>query len=265
MSVSFVLAVVAGLGFLGLFSLRQVLRREFPDVARIKTQYPVVSYRGPGVPPLVTLQRTRPSSWIALNEVSRAAVGAVLVSEDWAFYQHRGYDPNQIKEALKKDLEEGGYARGASTITQQVVKNIFLGPDKTIWRKLKELYLAVSLEEALKKNRILELYLNIAEWGPGVFGIGGASQLYFKKAPLELTAKEGAFLAMLLPSPIRYGQSYRAKKLTDYAASTIEAILSKMVQANYLTEEEQAREVARRLSFEETSLDPGLRIPQNQE
>ncbi|MGK5088012.1 biosynthetic peptidoglycan transglycosylase [Bdellovibrionota bacterium FG-2] len=264
-SISFVLLLVAGLGLLGLFALRELLRREFPDVARVKTHYPVVHYRGPGEAPLVTLQRLRPSSWISLNEVSRAAVGAILVSEDWAFYQHRGYDPNQIREALKKDLEEGGFARGASTITQQVVKNVFLERDKTIWRKLKELYLAVSLEESLKKNRILELYLNIAEWGPGVYGIGPATQMYFKKTPQELTAREGAFLAMLLPSPIRYGQSYRAKRLTDYAASTIDAILSKMVQANYLTEEERAVEASRNLSFEESSLDPGRPIPQNQE
>lgn len=220
------------------------------DVRLLKNQFPVVVHQGRDKDPLVRFQKSRPPGWVELSEISKAAVGAVVVSEDWAFYTHKGFDPNQIKEAIQEDLAEGKFARGASTITQQVVKNVFLSREKTLLRKAKELYLAVKLEEQVGKRRILETYFNIAEWGEGIYGIGGASSYYFNKPPSQLTAKEGAFLAMLLPSPIRYGQSYRAKELTSYARKTIASILRKMERAKYLTEEELAVELERSLSFE---------------
>jgi monofunctional biosynthetic peptidoglycan transglycosylase len=227
------------------------LRSEFPDVSLLNRAYPVVIYAGKGKPPKVTVSHIRPGNWVSLDQISRAAKGAIIVSEDWAFYQHGGYDPNQIKEAIKEDWEEHGFARGASTITQQVVRNVFLEKDKNLWRKLKELLLAVRLEHTVHKNRILEIYFNIAEWGEGVYGIGAASRLYFHKEPQDLGAKEGAFLAMLLPSPKRYSQSFRSRQLTDYARETIESILGKMVQAKYITEEERTMERLSPLSFEE--------------
>jgi monofunctional biosynthetic peptidoglycan transglycosylase len=228
----------------------RLARAEFPDPAPLRTQFPVVEYNGPDEPPSIRIQRQRPMFWASLGEVSPAAVGAVVVSEDWAFYEHPGYDSRQIKEALKEDWEEGRFARGASTITQQVVRNVYLEKDKNLWRKLKELVLAVRLEQAVRKRRILEIYLNIAEWGEGVFGIRAASHLYFGKEPAQLTAKEGAFLAMLLPSPKRYSASFRKHQLTDYARETVDSILHKMTQARYLTEEERALEAASPLAFE---------------
>lgn len=248
-----------------------------PDVTILQTQYPVVHFvrlPTPVVSPvlsgslsskkppraipsptplgaqIVTWEKQRPASWIGVGEVSKVAVGAIVVSEDWAFYQHKGYDPNQIKEAVNHDLAKGKFARGASTITQQVAKNVFLDSEKSMLRKAKELMLAVKLEEKFKKPKILEVYLNIAEFGEDLYGIGPASRFYFNKSPSELTAKEGAFLAMLLPSPKRYSQSFRAKHLTDYASKTISDILGKMVQAQYLTDEQQSSEIARPLSFE---------------
>jgi monofunctional biosynthetic peptidoglycan transglycosylase len=221
-----------------------------PDVQQLKTLYPVVHYLGPDEPPLITLQKQRPRGWVSLGEVSRVAVGAIIVSEDWAYYQHNGYDPNQMKEAFREDWEEKKFARGASTITQQVARNVFLTKDKNLWRKAKELYLAVKIDELVGKKKTLETYLNVAEWGPGIFGIRMASHYYFQKEPSDLNAKEGAFLAMLLPSPIRYGQSFRKKRMTEYAQDTIESVLSKMTQAHYLTEEERIQEVNQPLSFE---------------
>jgi monofunctional biosynthetic peptidoglycan transglycosylase len=225
-------------------------RSEFPNVAVLKSRYPVVHYEGKDEEPTVTISRLRPSGWASLGEVSKEAVGAILVSEDWAFYQHKGYDSNQIKEAIKEDWEEGRFARGASTITQQVARNVFLDKDKNLWRKVKELYLAIRLEEVVGKRKILETYLNIAEWGEGIYGIRAASRHYFGKSPSELTAREGAFLAMLLPSPKRYSQSFRAKKLTEYARETMDSILVKMTQARYLTEEQRLSEASRPLGFE---------------
>ena len=122
--------------------------------------------------------------------------------------------------------------------------------DKNLWRKLKELVLAVQLEEVVGKRKILETYLNVAEWGEGIYGIKAAARHYFDKEPSELNAREGAFLAMLLPSPKRYSQSFRAKKLTDYARETVDSILTKMTQAHYITEEQRASEATAPLTFE---------------
>ncbi len=222
------------------------------DVRVLKTQYPVMIHRGQegkGEQPDVKFQATKPDSWVALSDISRLAVGAILVSEDWAFYQHKGFDPKQIREAIQEDLA-GKRTRGASTITQQVVKNVFLTREKTLSRKAKELLLAVKLEELVGKKKILETYLNIAEWGEGIYGIRGAASHYFGKSPSELTAREGAFLAMLLPSPIRYSQSFRDKELTAFARKSIDAILDKMVRANYLTPEERDVAVNERFAFE---------------
>lgn len=242
------------------------LRTEFPDPFILKNQYPVIEFRReqPKVPN-VRLVKFRPSGWVSLSSISRAALGAVIVSEDWAFYQHKGYDPNQMREALREDWEEGAFVRGASTITQQVARNVFLSKDKNLWRKLKELFLAVEIERKLNKRRILEVYFNIAEWGPGIYGIGGAARYYFHKSPSELTAKEGAFLAMLLPSPVRYGQSFRSKKLTAYARRTVRSILNKMAQAHWISPEERDQQIALPLSFEavlQPEVQPQLTLPQ---
>jgi monofunctional glycosyltransferase len=225
-------------------------QEEFPNVSILRNQYPIVHFQGPLRPVRITLSKTRPNNWAGLGEISRVAVGAIIVSEDWAFYQHRGYDPNQIKEAIKEDWEAGGFVRGASTITQQVVRNVFLDKDKNLWRKLKEVVLAVWIEQTVSKRRILETYLNIAEWGEGVFGIRAAAYHYFQKSPSQLTAKEGAFLAMLLPSPKKYSQSFRAKRLTMYASQTIQSILYKMSQARYITEQERDSALSTPLMFE---------------
>lgn len=231
------------------------------DVKILKTQYPTVHYQGPKQEADIKFRKTKPDEWTDLKNVSKTAVGAIIVSEDWAFYSHKGYDPNQIREAIRKDMEEGKFARGASTITQQVARNVFLNQKKTLLRKARELVLAVKMEEVLTKSKILEIYLNIAEWGDGIYGISKASFFYFNKPPSELTAKEGAFLAMLLPSPKRYNKSFKVKHLTEYGRKTINSILNKMTQANYLTDEERDRELEAPLSFEAK---PVLEITQTQ-
>ncbi len=247
------LSIVLGLSLLVYVFIERV-RQEFPPVEVIADQYPVLRGASPGgdgdEPPEVVLRRNRPAGWVTLSAVSRAAIDAVVVSEDWAFYSHPGYDLGQIREAIEHDLEKGEFARGASTITQQVVRNVFLNKEKTLWRKLKELVLAVRLDRKVSKNRILEVYLNIAEWGPGIHGIGAASRYYFGKHPSELGAREGAFLAMLLPSPRRYSQSFREKRLSPYARRTVESILSKMVRASMLSEELREAALAERMVFE---------------
>jgi monofunctional biosynthetic peptidoglycan transglycosylase len=126
---------------------------------------------------------------------------AVIVSEDANFYKHEGIDVKAIKNALQYDLEKKRLARGASTITQQVAKNLFLTREKSISRKVKEIILAKRMEQELTKGRIIELYLNVAEFGPMVYGIGQAAHYYFDKPASALTPRECAFLAAMLPGP----------------------------------------------------------------
>jgi len=126
---------------------------------------------------------------------------AVIVAEDANFYKHEGVDVKALKKAIKYDLEKKSMARGASTITQQVAKNLFLSREKSITRKLKELYLALRMEQELTKGRIIELYLNVVELGPMVYGVGNGARYYFGKSASDLTPRECSFLAAMLPGP----------------------------------------------------------------
>lgn len=193
--------------------------------------------------------KKKPKNWVSLKEIDYTAAHAVVVSEDWSFYGHSGYDLGQIKEAAVEAIE-GERTRGASTISQQVVKNLYLSPEKTLRRKFKELMYSTYMERNVSKEKILETYLNIAEFGPGIYGIKAAARYYFKKSPKELTAKEGAFLAMLLPSPKRYGESFRKGKMTEFAQKTVSNILDKMVVAKYIKEDQLERLKGQRFSWE---------------
>ncbi len=196
-----------------------------------------------------SLSDKRPAGWVSLKEVSHVAAHAIVVSEDWAFYQHSGYDLGQIKEAAM-DAVSGQRTRGASTISQQVIKNVFLTPEKTLGRKGKELFYSITMERNVSKQKILETYLNIAEFGKGVYGIKAAAKHYFKKSPKELNAKEGAFLAMLLPSPRKYAQSFKQQKMTPFAKKTVNSILEKMVRAKYLRENQLSEMKNKNFSWE---------------
>lgn len=139
--------------------------------------------------------------WTPSGRIPPEMKWAVILAEDSNFYKHDGIDVKAIKQAIKYDLEKKSMARGASTITQQVAKNVFLSREKTITRKLKEVYLAWRMEQELTKGRILELYLNVVELGPMVYGIGHGAQYYFGKPASAMTPRECAFLASMLPGP----------------------------------------------------------------
>lgn len=188
------------------------------------------------------LSAVKPSHWVRLDRISYYARWAIIVSEDWAFYEHKGIDLRQLKIAIEDSIEEGELTRGASTITQQVIKNAVLSPRREISRKLKEIILAYELEKILSKDKILEHYLNLVELGKGIYGIKNASFYYFNKHPKDLNAREGAFLAMLLPSPKKYSQSFYEKELSSFAKEQVNSILVKLRQAKILTECERRRQ-----------------------
>ena len=142
--------------------------------------------------------------WIALSKLPRHVIDAVIVAEDGTFYSHSGIDWFEVQESIEKNVRERRAARGASTITQQLAKNLYLSTSKDPVRKVKELIITLLLERQLGKNRILELYLNVIEWGRGIFGIEAASQAYFGKSASGLTLDEALRLAAVIPSPLRH-------------------------------------------------------------
>jgi monofunctional biosynthetic peptidoglycan transglycosylase len=145
--------------------------------------------------------------WVRLGRVSDHLQHAMIVAEDGTFYEHGGVDWFEVRESIKRDFQKRRFARGASTITQQLAKNLFLSTSKDPVRKLKEYILSGQLESALTKNRILELYLNVIEWGDGVFGAEAAALTYFGKHAADLTREEAAQMAAVVPSPLRYSPS----------------------------------------------------------
>jgi monofunctional glycosyltransferase len=151
--------------------------------------------------------------WVPYSRISNTLRRAVLVAEDSAFFDHEGIDFAQLRASLEANWEEGKFTRGASTITQQLAKNLYLSPSKNPIRKLKELLITRRLEAALTKRRILEIYLNVIEWGDGVFGAEAASRRYFGKSSASLAPDEAALLAGAIINPREHSPAHPTKRL----------------------------------------------------
>jgi monofunctional biosynthetic peptidoglycan transglycosylase len=143
----------------------------------------------------------RAQRWVAYGQVSADLKRAVLVTEDATFWQHEGVDVQQLRESIELNLDRGSFARGGSTITQQLAKNLYLSPSKNPVRKLRELLITRRLEAELTKRRILEIYLNVIEWGDGIYGAEAAARAYFRKPASALGPEESALMAGAIRSP----------------------------------------------------------------
>jgi hypothetical protein len=150
------------------------------------------------------------AAWTPIREISPFLVHSVLAHEDASFFTHSGFAPWAIRDALVRNLRERRYVLGASTITMQLVKNVFLRREKTLARKVQEVLLTWWVESAMTKEQILELYLNVIEYGPQVYGIRNAAAHYFARSPSELSVAESAYLAMILPNPPMFHEHYEA-------------------------------------------------------
>jgi len=179
--------------------------------------------------------------WTPSNSIPSEMEWAVIVAEDANFFRHEGIDVRAIKDAIKYDLEKKSLARGASTITQQTAKNLFLSREKTVTRKIQEIYLAKRMEQVLTKGRILELYLNIVELGPMVYGIGHGAHYYFDKPASSLTPRESAFLAAMLPGPQKVYNPYRH---LDRVLKRSDMVLRLLRQKGVLSEDEYRQALA---------------------
>jgi hypothetical protein len=214
-----------------------------PAVARLRGDFIFRSEDGPGPHRPVDVSPASPD-FIALREVPPLFVRALLLAEDTGFYGHRGIDLRELPTALLTNWSRGAAARGASTITQQLAKNLFLSRDKQLGRKLEELAITFLLESALGKDRILEIYLNIIEWGPDLRGLRPAARRYFGREPRDLTPAEMAFLVEIIPGPIKYQSSFAHGTPGPGLRSLIDDLLAKLRSVNAIGEEDYRRALA---------------------
>ena len=205
----------------------------WPDVTALATRPPATTAfierhkereRAAGRPAQVAIR------WAPYSAISPDIKRAVLVAEDINFFSHHGFDWGEIKTAVEGALHDSEQPRGASTITQQLVKNLWLSPSRNPFRKVKEAVLTWQVERALGKRRILEVYLNVAEFGPGIYGVGAAAHAYFGKAPADLGEEEAALLAASLPRPAAWHPGSGSRAYQRYAA----AIRARMDKADFL-------------------------------
>ncbi len=224
-----ILGILVVLGFGGFYFV-------YPDVSKLKKENPKKTsfmeyreseYRAKGKK--IRIQ----SRWVPLGAISPFLMKAVLIAEDDKFWSHHGFDKEAIQKALEKNMETGKFKFGGSTISQQLTKNLYLTPAKNPVRKLKEAMITWRLERTLSKRRILELYLNVVEWGEGVFGAEAASQRHFGKPASALTAEEAAKLAAALPNPRRY----RVDGTSQYVERRAKIIYNIMVRRGIVVPE----------------------------
>jgi hypothetical protein len=194
----------------------------------------------PGEPARRILVGPGNPAFVPYAEIPQVLVRAVTASEDAGFFGHRGFDFREIANAVTDRTR----VRGASTITQQLSKNLFLSPERTMARKVREALGTIALEASLSKGRLIEIYLNIAEWGPGVHGVGEAARFWFGKDARTLTARESAFLATVVPSPRRFHSRLHRSGLTPWWNARIDDVLGKMRVQNQLTDDQLAAALA---------------------
>ena len=188
--------------------------------------------------------------FVPYDKISPYLISAIMTTEDNGFFKHRGWVTPEFKTALRRNLAGGGFRLGASSITMQTVKNVLLSREKTLSRKLQELFLVWYIEQLLPKERILELYFNAIEFGPRIYGIGAAAQHYFGKSATDLTPLEAAFFSSILPSPKRRYVQYCHGQPFPPWDKYVRRILTKVHERGRLTEEEFAQGMAQPLIFD---------------
>jgi monofunctional glycosyltransferase len=181
---------------------------------------------------LEVLQEKNPEAalrhkWVPYKKISMNLKRALVASEDANFIEHEGFDWEALQKAYEKNLKQGKVVAGGSTISQQLAKNLFLSGRRSIFRKLQEACITVMIETVMSKRRIFEIYLNIIEWGNGVFGAEAAARYYFKKSAADLNAWEAAKLAAMVPNP----RFYDRHRSTAYLQRRTNLILARMSSA----------------------------------
>jgi monofunctional glycosyltransferase len=181
-------------------------------------------------------------TWVELRDVSRDYLYSIVMSEDSTFFEHRGFNYEAMVNSLAENIREMRPAFGASTISQQVSKVLFLTSEKTITRKIREFFVTLDLENTYNKNQILEIYLNVAEFGPDIIGAQSAAMHYFNKPASQINAAEGAFIALMLPSPKRNHYAvFQNRNLTSSKRKKIARVLREMHYRELISESQYER------------------------
>jgi hypothetical protein len=222
--------------------------RPLPAIERLKGPFVHTAWSRDGRAHEIRVSPEWPE-FVRLDEVPPLFVRALLIGEDAGFYGHPGIDLRELPVAVATNLALGLPARGASTIPQQLAKNLLLSPRKTLSRKLEEASLALLLDASLGKSRELEVYLNVIEWGPGVYGLRPAARHYFAREPMHLTPRQMAFLVSLVPGPIKYQRSIEGGVVTPFFEGLVATLLAKLRSVDALTEEEYAAALAEPLDL----------------
>ncbi|HSK00109.1 MAG TPA: transglycosylase domain-containing protein [Kofleriaceae bacterium] len=187
--------------------------------------------------------------FVPIEEISPHLINSIMSTEDSGFRSHKGFIPSEFRSALVRDLKAAEFTHGASSITMQMVKNVLLFREKTLARKLQELFLTWHVENTLTKDRILEIYFNVIEYGPALYGIGPAAHHYFGKAPRDLTPREAAFFSSILPSPKERYKQYCKGEVTRFTDDKIKFYLGVMLKRKRLTQAEYDAAMQSQLSF----------------
>ena len=198
--------------------------------------------------------------WVGLGRISPYALKAVVIAEDDKFWRHEGFDYEAIQKAIEKDLKKKAFKVGGSTISQQLAKNLYLSPSKNPVRKIREAILTWRIERTLSKRRIMELYLNVAEWGDGIFGVEMAARRHFGKPASNLNAREAARLAAVLPNPRRFNPTSDS----PYVVARSERIYQIMVRRGIVIPEYEETLKEREEKVPETEAVPPIEAPTDQ-
>lgn len=227
-TILFLFVIILGILYCFIFPVVSTLKKEDPKKTSFM-EYREVEWRLKGK------KIKARQIWTPLTRISPYLVKAVLIAEDDKFWSHEGFDFEAIQKAIETDVKRKKFKSGGSTISQQLVKNLYLTPSKNPIRKLREAVLTWRVERTLSKKRILELYLNVAEWGEGIFGIEAAAQHYYGKQAAALTPEEASRLASVLPNPRIFSPVGNSR----YVENRSKAIYDIMVKRGIVVEEYQ--------------------------
>ena len=225
--------LIAGLVLIALWgAVVWVIARSFPDVRPLKNPHYTMTIMvrdATGKRAPFAVGPNNPD-WTPLSRIPSALQWAVIAAEDDTFYQHHGFNFSAMRDALWENIRRRKPVRGGSTITQQLAKNLYLSREKSLSRKLKEAVITCKFEHFLTKKRIMELYVNVIEWGPGVYGVGAASWYYFRKSPADLNFFESVLLAAIITSPTLYNPyRYPERALKRYHKVLSLMLISKLI------------------------------------
>lgn len=233
----------------------------FQEVEGLRTGYFVVQFKGRSLPPEYKFSKSRPKKWVKLESISPVAYQAIIVSEDVHFFNHIGIDFHQLKNTMIQVFSKNLKFREKSTVTQQLGKKLFLGDEKNLIKNAVEIPMALYMDWRLPKKKVLESYLNAAEFGDQIYGISDAAKFYFNKSPSALTSKEGAILAAILAQPKDFSRFLKVGEFTTYTNQVVLRTMKRMVQEGFMTETQFESQMGQKYLWDKADEDE-IQIPE---